>query len=77
MDERTKEAYRRVLTDILNRDLSLFVGRYDATNGNEHFMYGICTVMEFIAFSADEKCYEAFQDIWNKNMNLSEKNKRR
>lgn len=73
MDERTREAYQRVYTDILNRDVGLFLGRYDAKHGNEHFMHGICTVMEFIANNADEKCLDEFDEIWYNNLEKSER----
>ena len=44
-----QEAYKIVYNDILNRDIGLFLGRFDAKNGKPEFMYGISTLMEFIA----------------------------
>ena len=35
-------------------------------------MYGICTVMEFIANNADEKCLDEFDEIWYNNLKESE-----
>lgn len=42
-----KKAYQMVFSDL--RECPMFQGRYDAFNGNEHFMRGIETVMELIA----------------------------
>lgn len=66
-----QDAYRIVYNDILNRDIGLFVGHFDAVNGNREFMYGISTVMEFIALESSEADYNAFQDIWYKNFQES------
>lgn len=43
-----EDAYTVVFTDIVNNGPGLFHGVYDAAHGDEHFMYGICTVMEYI-----------------------------
>lgn len=64
----TKEdAYLTVLNDLMECDL--FVGRYDARNGNRHFMRGICTVMEVIALRAG---VDYFDSLFYKNMQRSE-----
>ena len=52
--------------------VDLFIGKYDAKHGNEKFMIGICTVMEFIAHEISEKTYEEFSDKFLKNMIDSE-----
>lgn len=54
------------------QNVDLFIGKYDAKNGNEKFMYGICTVMEFIACEISEEIYEEFSDKFLKNMIDSE-----
>lgn len=78
MDERTREAYQRVFTDILNRNVSLFLGRYDAVHGNDKFMHGIATVMEFIAENAGgDACLREFEDIWIDNFVESQKERNR
>lgn len=54
-------AYKKVLKDMVNSEVGLFVGLYDAKNGNEGFMNGIQFVMEFIADQAgDENFYDMF-----------------
>lgn len=66
-----QEAYKLVLEDLTNCGCGLFVGKYDATNGSDKFMYGISTVMEYIAYQVGEKEYEKFQDIFLENMEKS------
>ena len=53
-----QEAYKIVYNDILNRDIGLFLGRFDAKNGDPKFIYGINTVMEFIALKKKKKDYD-------------------
>lgn len=47
----------------------LFVGVYDAENGNEQFMSGVETVMEYIAEKAGKT--ESFKFIFNGNIKRS------
>lgn len=67
----TKDAYRIVYNDIMNRGGGLFQGVFDAKNGKKSFMYGISTVMEFIAYEVGEKELENFQDIFFENFQKS------
>ena len=64
-----------VFEDMKNNSPSFFFGNYDAKNGKESFMFGVGTVMEFIAMQADssEEMYENFSDEFTKNMIKSEK----
>lgn len=66
-----QDAYRIVYNDILDRDIGLFLGRFDATHGNPEFMYGIGTLMEFIALECSATDYEDFQKIWLENFQKS------
>ena len=50
----------------------LLTGKYDARNSNEHFMYGISTVMECLAYMIDEKYGDDFSHEFDKNMLTSE-----
>ena len=54
------------------QNIDLFIGKYDAKNGNKKFMYGIGTVMEFIANEISEETYEKFYDKFLKNLIDSE-----
>ena len=47
MDKKTRDAFRIVFEELTRNPI--FKGKYDAKNGNEHFMYGVFTVMENIA----------------------------
>ena len=66
-----QDAYRIVYNDILNRDIGLFLGRFDAKNGKSEFMYGIGTLMDFIAYESSEADYDDFQKIWFENFQKS------
>ena len=66
-----QEAYKIVYNDILNRGIGLFLGTFDAKNGKPEFMYGISTLMEFIAYESSEKDYDDFQKIWFENFQKS------
>lgn len=65
-----KEAFE-IVFDELTR-ISLFMGKYDAKHGDENLMYGISTVMEYIANQIDEKVCRDFEDEFVKNMIKSE-----
>lgn len=63
-----KEAFQIVLDEL--KKCKLFCGQYDAMNGNEHYMHGVSSVMEVIAYHAGD---EEFEDMFLKNMIKSEK----
>lgn len=63
-----QDAYRTVYNDILNKDAGLFVGKYDAKNGNKDYMHGIATVMEFIAINVSEADFDDFVNMFFNNM---------
>ena len=54
-------------------ECGLFVGKYDARNGNKDFMYGIETVMENLACMISDRVYDTYNDVFLKNMINSEK----
>lgn len=62
------ELYQEVYHNLMTKGPRLFRGRYDATNGNEQFMYGVSMVMEYIASMAGDEFYEEFDKIFLKNM---------
>lgn len=49
----------------------MFRMEYDAKNGNEHFMYGIATVMDFVADKAGRE--DEYTRIFNDGLNASER----
>ena len=46
----------------------LFRSEYDAKNGSEYFMYGISTVMEYLASYVDDTFYQEVSDVFTHNM---------
>ena len=44
----------------------------DAKNGDEQFMYGICSIMECLAYMIDEKYGDDFSHEFIENMLTSE-----
>ena len=67
-----KAAYHLVYDDMVSKWPKLFKGCYDAKHGNNSFMYGICTVMEFIADKVSPEVYDKFSTEFVTNMNKSE-----
>lgn len=66
------KAYKMVYDDMINSGCDLWVGKYDAKHGNKHFMYGISTVMEYIAYQVSEKEGRKFLVKFAHNMAESE-----
>lgn len=76
MTNTVKEAYRIVFNDMMNSGCGLLVGRYDAKNGNEKYMFGVDTVMEWIAYKVSEVQGDDFSELFMKNMVESQKKAR-
>lgn len=53
-------------------DCGLFVGKYDAKHGNKHFMYGVNTVMEYLAYCVSDEYGDEFSKTFSQNMIDSE-----
>ena len=53
---------------------NLFIGKYDAKNGNENFMYGVLAVMEYLTYMVSEEYREKFSEMFFENMIDSEEN---
>ena len=66
-----KQTIQKVIEHM--SECGLFCGRYDAKNGDEKFMYGISTVMEYLAYLVSEEYGEQFDAEFVKNMIESEK----
>lgn len=73
MTNTVKDAYRIVFNDMMNSGCGLLVGRYDAKNGNEKYMFGVDTVMEWIAYKVSEAQGDDFSELFMKNMVESQK----
>ena len=66
----TKEEIRQLVSKMMERPL--FRGKYDAKYGNESFMYGIATVMEYLASLVDDTFYQEVSDVFTHNMAKSQ-----
>ena len=68
-----KQAYQMVFDDL--HENRMFQGHYDAVNGSPHFMSGIETVMEVIAYRAyGDDFAEKFSNEFCDNMLRSKYN---
>ena len=67
---------KKVLKNIIEelRECGMFEGRYDAKNGSSVFMYGIETVMEYLAYRVSDEYGDNFSDIFTQNLIISEQN---
>lgn len=72
MSNTIQDAYRIVYNDILNKNNGVLVGNYDAKNSTDHYMYGVGTVMELIAYGVGEETGDSFSSMFYQNMAKSE-----
>ena len=66
-----KEEIRQLVLEMM--ECPLFRGEYDAKNGSASFMYGISTVMEYLASCVDDTVCQEVSDIFTYNMAKSQK----
>ena len=76
MANTVQDAYRIVFNDMMNSGCGLLVGKYDAKNGNEKYMFGVDTVMEWIAYKVSKAQGDDFSELFTKNMVESQKKAR-
>ena len=65
-----KEMLKGIIEEM--RECGMFEGRYDAKNGNPMFMYGISTVMEYLAYRVSDEYGDNFSDTFIQNLIISE-----
>ena len=61
-----KEEIRQLVLEMM--ECPMFRGEYDAKNGSESFMYGIATVMEYLASCVDDIFYQSVSDEFTRNI---------
>ena len=61
-----KEEIRQLVLKMM--ECPMFRGEYDAKNGSESFMYGISTVMEYLASCVDDTFCQNVSDGFTRNM---------
>lgn len=71
MDEQKKAILKEVIDELMAMS-GIFNGTYDAKNGNEHFMYGVSTVLTTLAFNVSEEYADEVEEIFFKNMEKSQ-----
>lgn len=69
LTDNEREALKKIVEDM--RECGLFVGRFDAKNGNVHFMYGINTVMEYLTSLISEEYQVEFDKEFMTNFEKS------
>lgn len=72
MDEQKKAMLREVIDELMAMS-EIFNGTYDAKNGNEHFMYGVSTVLTALAFRVSEEYADKVEETFFENMEKSQK----
>ena len=73
LNDNEKAVVKKVIETIMQNE-GLFAGNYDAVNGNPDFMYGISSLLEYLAYAVDETFGNKIDDAFLKNMLKSEKN---
>lgn len=71
MDEQKKAMLKEVIDELMAMS-GILNGTYDAKNGNEHFMYGVSTVLTALAFNVSEEYADEVEEIFFKNMEKSQ-----
>ena len=61
-----KEEIRKLVSKMM--ECPMFRGEYDARHGNESFMNGIATVIEYLASLADDTFCQEISDVFTHNM---------
>ena len=66
-----KEEIRKLVSKMM--ECPMFRGEYDAKHGSESFMYGIATVIEYLASLTDDTFCQEVSDVFTHNMVKSQK----
>ena len=65
-----KEMLKGIIEEM--RECNMFNGIYNAKNGSVQFMYGISTVMEYLAYRVSDEYGDSFSDTFVNNLIASE-----
>lgn len=65
-----KEMLKGIIEEM--RECNMFNGIYNAKNGSAQFMYGISTVMEYLAYRISDEYGDSFSDTFVNNLITSE-----
>lgn len=73
MDKELQKAYKMVFEDMIDSECGLLIGKYDAKNGDKKYMYGVNTVMEWIAYKVSDSVGDQFSMMFLDNMSESKR----
>jgi hypothetical protein len=71
LNDNEKAVVKKVVETIMQNE-GLFAGNYDAVNGSPEFMFGISSLLEYLAYAVDENFGIEIDDAFIKNMLKSE-----
>ena len=66
-----KDTLKKIIEEM--KECGMFIARYDAKHGSAKFMYGVSTVMEYLAYRVSDEYGDAFSDEFVNNMVESER----
>lgn len=69
LTDNEREILKKIVENM--RKCGLFAGKFDAKNGNVHFMYGINTVMEYLTSLISEEYQGEFDKEFMTNFEKS------
>lgn len=69
LPDNEREVLKKIIENM--RKCGLFVGKFDAKNGNIGFMYGIETVMEYLTSLISEEYCDEYQKEFINNFGRS------
>ena len=67
LNNEEKQTLKKVI-EYSMENVGLFRGEYDAENGKESFMHGICVVLEYFSDAVDTDFCEKVEGIFIKNI---------
>ena len=71
LNKEEKQTLEKVIKYSMEHN-GLFRGDYDAKNGNEDFMHGICTLLGYFSSLVNDNFCEKVEETFVKNMIKSE-----
>ena len=72
LNKEEKAVLKKILSDTME-GCAVFRGEYDAKNGKEDFMYGVGSLLEYLAYSVSNHFGKKVENKFIKNMIKSEK----
>lgn len=69
LTDNEREILKKIVENM--RKCDLFAGKFDAKNGNVHFMYGIETVMEYLTLLISDEYHDEVDKEFMENFERS------